>query len=574
MNKVLTIFLTLLIICSSGYSQIRDAQVNLYAIPTLSTAFVRMPSRSASQEIDAVYNNPAGVMSLSNGFHLNVTNQFQWIDQSLNIDRYKQIPGGAQEYPFIVKNYAFPIFTGAYVKNKFAFAFMAAPAIGGGGSSSLTNLPFAEFPIADFAALTQGIIDLTVDNPHHTNYDDFDYSYDFDFSGLSYSPFGQVGMAYEINKYISVAAGVRFLFYIVDARGSLSNIRFTNDELGISLSPGDYVRYIVENEDVQYPELGLLLADLADILPFDLEIEARQTDFAFTPYFGVNFNWKDRWYAGFKFEPKTKVNLITNVIDGKDGSGAYVQDKQQRADMPGQLNLGAQFVPNNKISVAFHNRSVFHKRINIDGREDFVISNAAEYNAALEFRVLPRLRYSIGGGYRTLKVEDEYYTSIDYFLPSFTFGTGFKADINKRMAVEAGLIYTKYITQNYRQDVEIFGGLAPLLLGDELPDVINDNFSRNVQFEMGGQVFYASVGVDFWMGSIEENKIAREERTNKLRYERKEFQNKRQKRRELRREERPGIKEHRQRIRTDWLERRSRFKEERRHEFPVEPETE
>ena len=86
-------FITLLTLISAifnfTYSQIKDAQVNLFAIPTLSTSFVRMSSRNASQEIDAVYYNPAGVMSLSNGFHLNVTNQFTWINQNLSVNKYK-----------------------------------------------------------------------------------------------------------------------------------------------------------------------------------------------------------------------------------------------------------------------------------------------------------------------------------------------------------------------------------------------------------------------------------------------------------------------------------------------------
>ncbi len=149
---------------------------------------------------------------------------------------------------------------------------------------------------------------------------------------------------------------------------------------------------------------------------------------------------------------------------------------------------------------------------------------------------------------------------------------GFKADINKRMAVEAGFLFTKYITRDYVQDVEIFGGLAPLLLGEELPDVINDPLLRRIDFQMGGHVYYASVGVDFWMGSIEENKAAREERIHKIKNERQENQNKRQKRREIRQEERPGLKQSRYDFRRDWLERRELSREQRRQEFLEEPQ--
>jgi len=40
-----------------------------------SAAWVRLPSRNASTEIDAVYYNPAGLMKLKNGFHFSVSNQ-------------------------------------------------------------------------------------------------------------------------------------------------------------------------------------------------------------------------------------------------------------------------------------------------------------------------------------------------------------------------------------------------------------------------------------------------------------------------------------------------------------------
>ena len=40
-----------------------------------SASWVRLPSRNASIEIDAVYYNPAGLMKLDNGFHFSLNNQ-------------------------------------------------------------------------------------------------------------------------------------------------------------------------------------------------------------------------------------------------------------------------------------------------------------------------------------------------------------------------------------------------------------------------------------------------------------------------------------------------------------------
>ena len=53
----------------------QQAQVNLFTIPNQSASYVRMPARQASQEIDAVFFNPAGTVNLDEGFHFTFNNQ-------------------------------------------------------------------------------------------------------------------------------------------------------------------------------------------------------------------------------------------------------------------------------------------------------------------------------------------------------------------------------------------------------------------------------------------------------------------------------------------------------------------
>src|SRR4030042_3381290 len=97
-----------------------------------SASWVRLPSRNASTEADAVYYNPAGLMKLDNGFHLSLSNQTIYqtreIDNSyfsLNENLYK----GTVFAPF------FPSIHAAYKLDRLAFSIGFMPVGGGGGAT-------------------------------------------------------------------------------------------------------------------------------------------------------------------------------------------------------------------------------------------------------------------------------------------------------------------------------------------------------------------------------------------------------------------------------------------------------
>ena len=83
----------------------QQAQVNLFTIPNQSASYVRMPARQASQEIDAVFFNPAGTVNLDEGFHFTFNNQMlnQWVEidnDYVFFDRPKSYSGKASGYIF------------------------------------------------------------------------------------------------------------------------------------------------------------------------------------------------------------------------------------------------------------------------------------------------------------------------------------------------------------------------------------------------------------------------------------------------------------------------------------------
>jgi len=58
----------------------------------------------------------------------------------------------------------------------------------------------------------------------------------------------------------------------------------------------------------------------------DIEVDAEQTGLGFTPILSVNFSPMENLNIAVKYEFQTKLELTTNVLDGKNGAGIYTQD--------------------------------------------------------------------------------------------------------------------------------------------------------------------------------------------------------------------------------------------------------
>jgi long-chain fatty acid transport protein len=533
-----------------------NQQVNLFALGPMSASFVRMPSREWSQEVDAVYYNPAGLTSIREGFSLYVNNQFQIT--AFNMMAYKDnLTESPSDYSYYPINYAFPTIFGAYKQGRFVFSFGFFPAIGGGGATSIENLPSVEFPVADAAEVSKNVIGL-VENSYGIDktYTNFNYQYDFDSRGVAYSPGAQVGFSFKLTDYLSLALAGRFIYYIVDQDGGLRDLEYVNEDEGLSLSPTDYFTHVARAEpafdqpltiglpdplpDLELPvsgeELLIGVGEAFGSLLADPVVDAIQSSPGITPIVGLNFAWNDRWYIGLKYEHRTYINLVTKINDGKDGAGLYVEGKEVRADLPGFLSSGLAFQPTSRLTLAAGNRLFFNKRANLNGREQYIKSLYKEFSLSAEYDVFPRFTVSGGATYRTVRFEDEYYTDVDYLLPAFTVAGGFVSDISQRISVEAGLLATFYQERTFYKDYPLFGGQLERM-GLDLPEVLSDALTERIRYDVDGKAFVVSVGIYFWMGSIEQNREDRSKRVEELRQDRKERQ---QARKEKKGKQHPG----------------------------------
>ena len=111
-----------------------------------SATWVRMPSRNASINGDAIYYNPAGIMMMDNGFHFSLNNQTVFQNREVETT-YPYLNSGT----FKGKIFApvFPSIYATYKLDRIAFSVGFLPIGGGGGAEYDKGLPSFEMSQSD-----------------------------------------------------------------------------------------------------------------------------------------------------------------------------------------------------------------------------------------------------------------------------------------------------------------------------------------------------------------------------------------------------------------------------------------
>jgi long-chain fatty acid transport protein len=177
-----------------------------------SIMFTRTQSRNASTGIDAVFFNPAGLTKLDNGFYISLNNQTIGQTKTI-INNYTYLSGTPKEY---IGKVSAPIYPGVYVAYKAGKLALSAgfnPIGGGGGAKYDKGLPSFEMGLADLVPLLNSKSIPTTQ-----------YSADINFEGTSVYFGYQANASFEINKMISVAAGLRLVTAKNTYTGSLKSI--------------------------------------------------------------------------------------------------------------------------------------------------------------------------------------------------------------------------------------------------------------------------------------------------------------------------------------------------------------
>lgn len=472
-----------------------------------SAQFVRMLSRNASTQIDAVYYNPAGLIKLENGWHFAIHNQSIFQEKTVN-SGFPLLNDG--EYVGDVKAPVFPSAFAVYKINDLAFSLGFGPNGGGGSATFERGLPSFEIPLSKLKSGQLSPIGVT------------GYDADLYFDGSSIFWGIQLGVTYKLNEILSVYGGGRYLPSSNTYAGSITNIRVNTNNGYVNASQyltqfGNYLKdsaaglssaannmqqlvtlgagsltlaqvqtmgYISSTDKALFErallDLGLTESQVAAMNVTqvqgtfntyaagftvqgntlietgnglqDKNVEAKQTGAGITPIVGLNFSPSDKLNVAVRYEHKTSLKL-TNSTE-VDDLGLFPDGQETSSDIPGILAIGVGFNPIPLLETQLSYTLYFDKGVNWgrNVRELVYKRNVAreidknywELALGLQFNLSERFALSLGGMTSNPGVADNYQSDFSYTNPSMTAAFGFEWKLTDRLNLDAGFMNTFY----------------------------------------------------------------------------------------------------------------------------------
>lgn len=385
-----------------------------------SAQFVRMLSRNASTQIDAVYFNPAGLIKLEDGWHFALNNQSIFQEKSV-VSRFPLLNDSV--YIGDVKAPVFPSGFAVYKMDNLAFSLGFGP-VGGGGSATFDRgLPSFEIPLTKIVPGLAGLGALGY------NVSDYDAKLYFDGSSIFWGI--QAGATYKMSDMLSVYGGVRYMPSTNTYAGSIKDVKIkvngnfvkvpeflpqvgnsliatatqlngaaTNLQTLINQGAGTLTLAQLQAGQVinaaaaaqisgPLIQLGVPAAQVAAMNVAtiqgtytayannfntqgntliatgnqleDKNVETKQTGAGITPIVGLNFSPSDNLNIALKYEHKTKLEL-TNSTE-VDDLGLFPDGRKTRSDVPAILAVGIGYQPSDFIEAQLSYNMYFDKGV-------------------------------------------------------------------------------------------------------------------------------------------------------------------------------------------------------------------
>lgn len=422
-----------------------------------SAMFTRFQCRDATIDIDAAFYNPAGLVHLSNGFYLSINNQTTG-QLKLITSEYENFTGDTREFRGRVLSPMFPGLYGVYKRGRFAFSMGINPIGGDGITRYEDGLPSYEREVADIISSVRdnlGTIDESLasvtEDPLYRNI--LAYKSDMRIkTGSIYTGY-QLNAAYAINEYISVAAGIRAVDAKTSIQTELSDIVLdvaTKTE-SYKTTAEDYLRSIATDAvrilDTLNTDFLIAAADRLIALP-GMQADVNQSGRGLTPVISINYAPSLRTNWSLRYEFGTRLDLKTNVIDGKDGGGRYKDGSSETVYIPAMLSVGVTRRPFYRLMIYSGIHYYFNKPVRIQEENgldlDNLDNNSYEFALGAEYKLCNDIRLSAGWLFKRPGTNMANQVESRYTLASNTIGTGLGLRLSRLIDLSIGGSYTLY----------------------------------------------------------------------------------------------------------------------------------
>lgn len=398
-----------------------------------SAQFVRMLSRNASTDLDAVYFNPAGLTQLDNGFYFGLHNQTIFQNRTISSE-FPLLHNS--EYKGEVFAPVFPSAFAVYKLNNWAFSAGFGPNGGGGSAKYDTGLPSFEKQIASLVPALAGLSAL--------GYPVADYGVDISFEGTSVFWGIQAGATYKINDVFSVFGGARYLPSVNTYNGGIANIEI--GPAGALVNAQTYLTSAAQtaNQYGQTAQATMLLALSAGL--GDKRVDVKQTGAGITPIIGFNIHL-EKLNVGLKYEHMTTL-ILTNSPSENDNYSAQLFPEKFGNDIPAIISVGADYMITDALKISGSFNEYMDKWVgwgnNVYGQHRSIDKNYMELALGVEYNLTEEFAVSAGYMNSNTGVSEQYQSDFSYSNDSYTAGVGVQWNINDRMVLDAGMMLTTY----------------------------------------------------------------------------------------------------------------------------------
>ena len=447
-----------------------------------SASFLRSIARGTSLDPDAVYNNPAGVVFMEDGFHLGLSDQMAYQTRTIS-STFAPFAMGAQNGGQATKDFVGSVFSPLVPSVHFAWkhnrwAVMAGVGVNGGGGSLEFDKGLGSFE-RQFSILPSGMSALGI---NATQYD-----MDMYLKGKSMTLAFNAGAAFRITDWLSVSALVRYSTTSNSYEGHMKNISvnvggqmtpattvFKNALAGLQAQYNDvsaqYEQYnamyqqlvaagMGESEQAQQLQAGLaqLQAGMAQlqagmqtvgenaVKTSDHILNVKQKGSSISPVIALAFH-KDKWDASLKYEFKmaTELEIESEEISANDPviNAIFPNGAKVKSETPALLAaaVSRHFGPV-KVTAEWHH--FFDKQAE-NSFSSCIKGNTNEYMLGAEWAINDRWLVSAGTQRTQLNMDENLYSDMNYSISSWSVGAGLAFLCTDNIRLNLGVMPTIY----------------------------------------------------------------------------------------------------------------------------------
>ena len=442
--------------------------------------FLRNPARDAAIGLDGVYSNPAGVVFLSEGFHLGLN--WQYAHQTRTITSTNPVFAlGRKNNGAIVKEFegvadapCIPSIQAAWNHGNWSHQFnFSIP--GGGGKCEFAD------GLGSFESVVGSIAHQL--NPLGAE------GYDMDgfMQGRQYYFGIQLGTAYKVNKDFSIYGGLRLLYGNATYKAKISNIQVKT--AGGYVDFGSFLSSATATIDAGLTQVSAGLAQVnagiaqyeaagatapAELLAQKAQLEAtqaqlngthgsidalqkysqgvnllcNQTSVGIAPIVGMDYRL-GRWNVAAKYEFKTQIRMknesTVNEASEIPAVNKFRDGEEVNEDQPAQLALGLQWNPIDPIRLNLGWHHYFDKDADwYNNTQRLLDHNTNEYLFGAEWDINDRLTVSMGAQLTRYGLTDQYMNDMSFVTSSYSIGLGANYKVSDVVTLKAGYFTTNY----------------------------------------------------------------------------------------------------------------------------------